>query len=485
MAAWLGYFATDSFKVDNNPITSFALYPMLLFFFGGILLNFYGYIQLSRLPALCLEKIKSVAELGILLSVLIPPFLSNDVMIYIANGDLMNQGLVTYVNADLIHQSKYVSYVSSDWLSCPNHYGPFLLTLFGISTWLGKTLVGSLIVFKIIVAVSAYLFVQLVFLLLKKQNLQSRKYNVMSLICLAPILWLQAVGQMHVDGIIMTLVMGMIFFIHQKKWNFAIILMSFILLSKLMYAVVFFPFFLIYLWHHLDFDRMICLKKTIFSFLMIALISISFYMPFWEGLPTLTTSVQYHENKVPSRSHVEVLTDIIFYGKKLFSSGSELDLENVATKDSSFTNNKITISKPLTSFFKILGILLAGWVFIGLGFVRSHQSILHIFGKILIIVLCFYSPIFHPWYFLLALPFFIFTDEKSWVIFIAGVFSFSNLHEIAFSIPKDSALYLSSLLFVFFMVLSFFIFFKKHFLLETFHLIKKENFVLRWNTDKE
>lgn len=479
LAAWGRYFSTGSFRVDDNPVMTWALYPILLLFLGGLILNFMGYVRFIQAPTLSLKKIKSVAIVAVLIAMLMPPMLSNDVMIYMAFGDLLNQGIVSYVDATLLGESKFVDYVAADWLDCPNLYSPFLLMMFGASTWLGKSMVGSLVVFKIIVGIFAYLFVELTYLFFKHQNITTKKYNTFALLVLAPVIWLQAIGQMHVDGIIMTIIMAMLYCLVQKKWLLAAVLTALVILSKTMYVVVFIPFFTVYMFYQMNFKWLNFLKKISASLAIIAILCVGVYAPFWESSKTLTTPIEYHENKPPSRSHVEVLTDVVFYGSKLFGQPDDFEVGNLATNDGQEKDNKKAISKPLTTFFKLFGVLIAAWVFLGLGFIKNHQTIFHIFAKILLVVVCFFSPIFHPWYFLLVLPFFVFTQEKSWVIFIAAVFSFSNLHEIAFSIPKSSPLYLVSLLFVLFMVIFFFIYFKKHFIQETWTLVKNNAFIAK------
>lgn len=472
VAAWWRYAATGSLQVDKNPVTDAQLYPILALFFGGIALNFIGYVGFIKDTSVSSAKTKRIAYITVLLGVLMPQMLSNDITIYLAFGDLLNNGLVSYADATILGKSQYVEYVSADWLDCPNLYGPFLLLLFGAATGIGTTWLGSLLAYKVIVGIFGLLFVHLTCLFFEEMNGKNQKYNTLALVILAPVFWLQAVGQMHVDGIILTLIAAILYFFSKKNWVGAAICTAFVLLCKIMYGVVFIPFFVIYLWFYEKENLTQFFKKAIASLAIIASVTALFYAPFWEGTKTITAPLEYHEDKPPSRSHVEVLTDVIFYGGKLFGADSDLGVGNLATSDAQFKKDKLILSKQITKFFKLFGLLLAIWVFLGLAFAKNKKTVLHIFGKVFLVVVCFYSPIFHPWYFLLALPFFLFTETKSWVIYVAAVFSFSNLHEIAFTVPRASGLYLAMLPFVLFMVISFFIYFKKHFIIETWRLYK-------------
>ncbi|MEM6320785.1 MAG: hypothetical protein AAF960_24175 [Bacteroidota bacterium] len=107
---------------------------------------------------------------------------------------------------------------------------------------------------------------------------------------------------------------------------------------------------------------------------------------------------------------------------------------------------------------------LAGWVLLRIFFIDHKASIFQLSGQILLVVICFYSPVFQPWYFLLVLPFFALTTTRTWLAYCIVVFTFSNFQAIAYAVLKSHWLHVALLAFVPIMVVSFFWKFKKHFI---------------------
>lgn len=416
---------------------------------------------------------KSVMKLGFLsvgIASFMLPFVSNDIFLYLAYGDVSNQGILTYVNGSNVQQSTFFNFVSHTWADCPNHYGPFLLSLFMVSTKIGGSLIGSLIFYKLITAFFGGIYLYYAYRLCSV--IKTKKYNILALLTLTPIFWFQAIGQAHLDGIIACLVIVFIYFLYHERWLPATIMVSLIVLSKLMYGAVFIPFLVIYIGH-----KFFGQWKTMFfelskSFLLCILIIAVAYAPFWEGIETFTTSIEYHENKNPTRSNVEVLSETAYYVKALWTNASEIGLSSILENYDDTLSEKKKYWNFLTPIFKLFGLLLAIWVMIGVFFVRDQKDLFKIFGKALIAAICFYSPIFHPWYFLIILPFFFLIEKKTWVYYTLLVFSFSCFHEVLFAVDPKNMLNYCIIPFSYFMIFSFYVYFWRHFMSETIQLIK-------------
>ncbi|MEM6320784.1 MAG: hypothetical protein AAF960_24170 [Bacteroidota bacterium] len=320
-ASWGKFWVTGSPVVDNNSVVGNAVYLIAGLFCLGLGLQEFAYYHLVFTHTLTLKTAKKIAIGAVTLGSLMLPLLSNDVFLYLAYGNLLNKGMVTYVQPELIQYSDFVTYVATDWLDCPNHYSPILLMLFGMATWLGKSLWASFIVLKLVVWLISVDIIQLLYLFfyqLRASATHSSKYTQnFSLIVLAPIFGLQGVGQLHSEVVILLFIIGFIGGLYARKWAIAGLLVGLIASAKIMYGAVFLPFLLLYLWVQYRTDWSTFLKKVAYSISIVLGIIVLSYFPFWEGITTITNPLSYHENKPPNHSVVGVLTDIIFYGQQL------------------------------------------------------------------------------------------------------------------------------------------------------------------------
>ena len=76
---------------------------------------------------------------------------------------------------------------------------------------------------------------------------------------------------------------------------------------------------------------------------------------------------------------------------------------------------------PIVPFFKLFGILLALWTFTRIFKVRVAQDNFTLFAIIGAIMLTIFSQKFSSWYLLLITPLFLYTDNKTWIKWLAVI----------------------------------------------------------------
>ncbi len=473
----LRYIVTKDIRVDYNEL--WGIWEVLAFvlFYAGLGISIYTYYNIivnNNGFKLSPQEVKKLG-LGIgFLSSFMMPMLAADIFTYMTEGNLATKSIFTYTDGSLLNRSDFFDYLSPHWQDCPNHYGPPLLFLFYLSALLGKTMLGSIIVFKVIIFIFCIVFVNAVSAYYKKYP--SKKFNMQALLILAPVYWLEGIGQMHVDSILATFIMIALFQLRQRNWVLAALCLSIVVTSKTLYAVLLAPFIALYIFFAHFNDRKLeggaFLKAFVLCVGILFLIAFSSYKPVWDGIETITTSINYHEGKNPSRSFTEVFTDLIIHPVMFFKSSLGEIQSSAAAHENDLTEAKKAYWSVFIPFFKILAFLMAISTFLTILKIKHPKQLFHIFAKLFIIVICFYSPIFHPWYFIIVLPFLVETEIKSWIYYAVFVFSLSSLHEITYSIQPDSYLHILVFLSLLFMVISFLFYFRKHFITEVLEAFK-------------
>lgn len=476
LSSLLKWMVTGSIEVDNNPVPSPWTWPVLFVFYSGLVLSCVAYYKIvlnEEGSQLSFSETSKLAVYGLVASFFMAPMLAADMAGYLAYGDIAQAGQYAYVNGEELLQSKFIDWVSPHWKTCPNHYGPFLLLIFYICVLIGKSYILSLIFLKIAFVLFGLLFIHFAKKLTEEND---SKYNILGMIILCPIIFVEGIGQLHVDFMIAGFLMASVYYLRQQKWWIAAIFIGLVGACKYLYLVVFLAFLISYLFVYFEKN----ILKTIKTGLPLLLLSIGvmvlFYVPVWEGVGTLISSMEYHAAKNPTNSIVKVFALIVIGLNILFSEfqnliGGNIDIDQIVTKFESIQAYYFDFSKTL---FKVFGLSLAIWNFIGIFFMKNTKELIHLFAKVLIIVICFFSPQFYPWYLMIILPFFIYEKSETWIKYIAFVFPFTLFYEALFPTLRGvSPLVGLYLVFVFAMVFLFFKHFKKHFIMETYGLIQK------------
>ena len=143
------------------------------------------------------------------------------------------------------------------------------------------------------------------------------------------------------------------------------------------------------------------------------------------------------------------------------------------THESNFLTKTLVLNyqSKVAPIFKIVGILLAGFSMIPLLKTKNITFVFHVFAKVWIIIITFYSPIFNPWYYIPILILLYNSDKKSWIVYSIIAMSFTINPQLSNSIPPGhiAEVILSINLLCFPII--FLIYFQENFIMETYRNI--------------
>jgi hypothetical protein len=482
LASWTRWYFTGSLKADENYIenNTWALNLYIFSYFSGFLLLVHTYYKIIFRKDgfdMSLNETRTLSLIGNVIFFFMTVIFASDIYTYLAEGELATRGIFTYTNGELVKDSKFIEYVSNWWKDCPNHYGPPLLFMFYTSVFIGKSVMASYWTFKILLLISALLLTQVIFLILKDQNTQT-KHNLYALIVLAPLFLIEGIGQTHVDLVITLFIALFIYFYLKNRFFISLFFMAMAISCKIMYGVILIPLLIALLY-----VKFINVEKNIFKFLSNSAIAISIigiivaitYIPVWQGWETILTPMEYHKNKTPCRSFTELSILVYKFGGELISNGFNIPklLIDAHTKDFLSVQKILDYQKMIAPILKTIGFLLALWSAIPLLRIKDSKEVFHVFARLWIIIITIYSPIFNPWYFMPILLLLLFTDIKSWMFYAIIVISQSINGQLGNStIPIGNLWEVLASIQVLTLVPLFLLYFKKHLIIEPYQSFK-------------
>lgn len=485
LASWTRWYFTGSLKADENYIENNALalnFYIFSYFSGFFLLvhTYYKIIFRKEGYDLSIDETRTLSIIGNIILFFMTVIFASDIYTYLAEGELATRGIFTYTNGELVKNSKFIEYVSFWWKDCPNHYGPPLLFMFYSSVFIGKSVMASYWVFKILMLISAILLTQTIYLILKEQSTKT-KYNLYALVVLAPLFLIEGIGQTHVDLVITLFIALFIYFFLKNNFFMAVIFIALAVSCKIMYGVILIPLLIALLYvKYINAAKNIkgFLSYSILGLVIIGIIVGISYIPIWQGWETITIPMDYHKNKTPCRSFTELSILVYKFGGELLSNGFNIPqlLIDAHTKDFLSVQKILAYQKLIAPILKTLGLLLAIWSALPLLKIKNTKEVFHIFARLWIIIITIYSPIFNPWYFMPILLLLIFTDTKSWMIYAIVVISQSINGQLGNStIPIGNLWEVLASIQVLTLVPLFLLYFRKHLLIEPFESFKKLN----------
>jgi Glycosyltransferase family 87 len=352
------------------------------------------------------------------LGMLMPPVLSKDVYIYLLQGKLALQGAFTYTDGSLNTLHPWVQYIDPQWADCPNHYGPLPMLLFSLVA-LAKSVTGALVLLKI-----AFLGIAVAFLSVMHRIARALDLNTEKVVCAVafnPIFLLQGLGQLHLDLLTGLLVACFINGLFSKRdWLICGLAIAGLGLTKTLLLPVFLGFWVIYQAWKLK-NKSFELRTAISGIGLSLFVFTASYLPIWQGMATLTHPMSYHENKEPVKSVAELAA---YVGVYLTNPVVAPDVKD------KLVAQKILIGKQITPWIQLLALLLAAFVAWRAFRSKSIQDLVFELGLLTLLIFVLYSPVMHPWYFLLILPFFaLFVEKKAVFLYISITFGIANLYE--------------------------------------------------------
>jgi hypothetical protein len=467
LVSWSKYIFTGSIKVDQNPLAMahglliVLLFSLALFTYGKIYLKLFknaGLLTISH------AQIKAWGYIHIILASLMLPLLSNDIFLYMAYGDLSNMGYDVFTRQDLMPQSKW-AYLVGNWKDSPYLYGPITLWISKLANWAGGGQVwGVLIVFKLIWAVIAIGFLEIL-------SLTVKHLGDFILILFTPVFWLQNVGGIHFDLVAALFLLIAVYFITQQKIVFSLVAISLACMCKIVF-VIFIPFILLH-YFFINPNRITWKPVVYFMlgiFLSLGMVALS-YLPFWKNWETIAVPFAYLNTQEPSKSFSEVLGEIL---SLLFNDVSPA--QGIADTHDSLA--KIWWWKQCRLAFNFIGIglgMVVSVIFMAKTRLVFYKTVLAEYWiKISLVFFFFYSHIFNAWYLIALLPFLPLIGNNSRLKrYFIIVSVFSNLHMIFLNIGRDSYVYYLLPPIVLVNICLFIWQFKKNFLTVEAHLSKE------------
>ncbi len=406
----------------NIPVHSALL---TLLWVSGIFLWLAGYGQLfiGSSPAANFTHRAALIYTALALAVCTPPVLSKDVYIYLLQGKLAWQGITTYTDGSLNFAHSWVDYVEPKWRDCPNHYGAVPMLLFCLAASASSVSLAMLILkLQFVVAIyGAYLLLKAIAQNLNLSELSTNQ--VVAAYMLNPVLLLQGLGQMHVDILSSLLVLLFIYGITSTRyWWLAPVSIGLLGATKFLLFPVFCGLYLVY--HAYQWrQKQPKLKQALVGLGLSVATIVLCYAPIWQGIETISHPLAYHNKKEPVKSVVELLSYAYAY------------VQNPRPLDTSATDpllaQKIAAGKLVAPYLKLIAILMAGWIVLHLLRKPAQKDILLAMGSIVLLVFILYSPVMHPWYFLLVLPFFaFFSHERHIWLYLVITFGLCNIYEL-------------------------------------------------------
>ncbi len=483
LASWTRWYFTGTLKADENYIENNALalnFYIFSYFSGFFLLvhTYYKIIFRKEGFDLDLKDTRTLSIIGNLILFFMTVIFASDIYTYLAEGELATRGIYTYTNGELVKNSLFIDHVSFWWKDCPNHYGPPLLFMFYSSVFIGKSVMASYWVFKVLMLISAILLTQVVYLILKEQNIKTT-YNLYALVVLAPLFLIEGIGQTHVDLVITLLIALFIYFYLKNRFWISTVFIALAISCKIMYGVILIPLFMALLY-----VKYINVAKNIKGFLSYSILGLSIigiivglsYIPVWQGWETILNPMEYHKNKTPCRSFTELAILVYKFGGELIRNGFNIPqlLLDAHTKDFLSVKKILEYQSLIAPILKSIGFLLALWSALPLLKIKDSKEVFHVFARLWIIIITIYSPIFNPWYFMPILLLLLFSDTKSWMIYAIIVVSQSINGQLGNStIPIGNLWEVLASIQVLTLVPLFLLYFKKHLLIEPFESFKK------------
>jgi alpha-1,6-mannosyltransferase len=297
------------------------------------------------------------------------PLLSDDIYRFIWDGDLMIHGInpFLYTPKELISQHlDWLNPILLEKMNSLNYYSvypPINQFAFLISSYLGK---GNLLFSTIALRFIILLFDLGNIILIKKLLTYFKKDpKLLFLYALNPLVILEFTGNLHFEVAMIFFTLLGIWYLVKNKWVIAAISLAFAILSKLL-PLLFIPLLI----------RQIGLKKTFYSCLIIALVTIVLFLPF-----------VYNINLA---SHFFNSLNL-YYGKFEFNGSIYQLLKTIGWEILGY--NPIAYTSKILLVLSLLGFFMV--------YLKSKNMFEGIFW--IIFVYLIFSAIVHPWYMLILI----------------------------------------------------------------------------------
>lgn len=423
-SSYIRWFVTGSFKVDDNYPTGWPMVLNVVLFLGALAAAGYAYIKVVLRRKgwnLDLAQVRRLAMISAGIASLMMPMLSNDIFSRLAYGDLVLKGVNPYTHAEKLATSNFAPLVGRTWAEAPCVYGPVTVFADAAAALAGRrSILAGLAALDAIQLAFTLLFIQAAWLFFSDTEKvrapgpgeeAGGKYNTAAMIMLAPLVWMMGSGQGHNDIMAAALLMVSLVLMRRKKFAAAALPLALAAMAKI-YALIAVPLFLLAVWSELKNDRkrLIRVLAASLAIAMAALVVLD--SPLWDSGRALSAPAGFIKHKLASKSIPRMISTAVVITEDILHPGS--GPREARTR---------AIEAPLAICLKILSLVLAVHILAGLFSRRGLDEFLPSFAALAAVVICFYSPVFHPWYFVGLIPLFAELKRPEWVIWSAAVFA--------------------------------------------------------------
>ena len=421
LQSYLRFSFTGTLTVDMVFPDAVLSTVLLLLFVSALFLAglgwYNGTVRAAEL-GLSRREIQRLALAAAAIGALSLPYLSNDIFIYLACGDLARNGFNPYTDWRMLSATALDGYLPPIWRDQPFcKYGPFSTALFHLSAFAAPGgVIAMIFLYKALLFAAAAGFIYAARLFSETME-KNEEIDPFPFIVLSPLLWLQGAGQGHNDLFAaLPLVLGATL-LRKDRPVAATALFAAAAAVKL-YAAAAFVLVLVHLYQKGRESLALAVVLSLRSFLTALVVTIALYLPYWNGLDTLLVPYGALAAEVP-------LNNTVFLAGFLYATifpSSSLPIGEV-----------FALMRNAALPFVLLLILYQ----LRAMFLRSERM-LFLFGRLLIVLFCFFVARFHPWYLLVAVPFLAERLDRRWLLWSVAVMTSANLLDIHNFMSRDA-----------------------------------------------
>lgn len=338
------------------------------------------------------------------------PMLSNDIFSYLAYGDLVLKGFSPYDSGYNLLQSDFFDYLAPWFNNWPCVYGPVALGISVASVSIGGThnLLGPIMAFKVLNAVFIIVFITVISRLEGKGD---ERFNTHALVLLSPLLWLQGSGQGHFDMIAVTFIAAAIMCALKDRYSLAAVLAAMAFNVKITGAIIC-PLLLFMLWDSYKQRPLQFAGNALKCIGIFIAVTVFVWLPFYDGPQSIT----------------EPLAHILSKSEPAIQQGIKIPVKLILKAYNSITGSVTRADKKafLDSYAFIMNKALIALFFIIVFFTikeffkrtSSGQAYITLFAILGTALFTIGANAFYPWYMLMILPFYLYLDDRKWVVWL-------------------------------------------------------------------
>jgi hypothetical protein len=398
--SWGRFAATGSLRVDENypsAAPGTALFVAMITGWALLLTGWRG--MLLRPPA----QPRRLAFLGLSVSSLMLPMLSNDVFSLFAYGSAAAQGNDVYGSASALSASPWLSFVGARWNQTVCVYGPTTLVgslpsaLAGTNPWLALLLLRA-----------AWLPLLVFVMELSLRRWQGRPFFG-AMLWLNPLWLLEGPGQMHADLLgVVCIVAGILLQTRGRTrplggW----ISYALAVLGKYSFLVTGFWFWLS--GAHTPRER--GLRIPLLA-VVVGLVGVVCYAPLWRGPQTLLEPLRTLSSMNPGGSLTEVVGDLVLLARGGHIPSPETPVGAAMAADRAASLATWSAVAAVTRLVALAVALRMAWL--ALREPVREDKLAMATGALAVIAATLASHRFEPWYLLPAVPFFALACSEVW-----------------------------------------------------------------------